>query len=156
MIAGVVGLTVSNILILQQKAKVQHQKDIANEKADEALRESDYARAIADFVKKDLLALTELEKLPGYDGNSSYELSKFTTLRQLVDHAAEKLDARTDLDPRIDAELRLMIGNLYNEFEAFHRAIEFLEKSVELHRTVYGDDAEPTLAAQNMLAWPVR
>ena len=154
-----VGLALSNFLILQQKeiankktVEATQQKTIADEKAADAQRESRYARAIADFVKNDFLALTSVDGQEEFDDYGKFELSRNTTLRELIDRAANKLDLRTDLDPRIEAELRWMIGRNYLGMSEYSRAVAFLEESVEAHREANGDNAEETLSAQHNLA----
>ena len=57
-------------------------------------------------MKNDLLALTSVEGQEEFDDYGEFELNRNTTLRELLDRAAIKLDARSDLDPRIEAELR--------------------------------------------------
>ena len=148
-VAVLVLLTVASVastfLILEQKK-------IANQKSADALKESQYAQAITDFVKNDFLALTSVEGQEEFDDYGEFELNRNTTLRELLDRAAIKLDARSDLDPRIEAELRWMIGENYLGMSEYRRAIEFLEEALHLHRVAYGDEAEETLIAQHSLA----
>jgi hypothetical protein len=138
----------------QQEA---NDKRIAAEKAAAAeavarkkeAEERAFAQAIADFVKSDFLALTSVEGQRRFDGR---QLTKDSTLKDLLDRAAKKLDERHDLDPRIEAELRWIIGVSYRGAGDPQRAVSFLERSVELRRNLLGPQDEATLNAQNSLA----
>ena len=84
-------------------------------RAERAARENEtaerrYAQAVASFVTDDFLALTSVEGQHRFGGREGSLLSKDTTLRELLNRAATKLDERHDLDPRIEAGLRWMIG----------------------------------------------
>src|SRR5262249_25600502 len=115
-------------------------------------QERKYAQAIAEFVKNDFLALTSVEGQWRFGGTSDMPLNKDATLRQLLDRAAAKLERRTDLDPRIEAELRWMIGVNYRALGEAGRGIPLLERCVALRQKVLGSDHKDTLFAQNSLA----
>lgn len=150
--ASAVVLVLLTIASAASALLILEQKKIASQKSEDALKESQYARAITDFVKNDFLALTSVEGQEEFDDFGKFELNRNTTLRELLDRAAFKLDARTGLDPRIEAELRWMIGENYLGMSEYQHAIEFLGTALELHLVAYGVDAEETLIAQHSLA----
>jgi serine/threonine protein kinase len=80
---------------LQAKTDAERERDAKEQ-------ERKYAQAIADFVKNDFLALTSVEGQGRFGGKEGSALSKDATLKQLLDRAAEKLNQRKDLDPRIE------------------------------------------------------
>src|SRR5262249_20278819 len=100
----------------------------------------------------DFLALTSVEGQARFGGWTKASLDKDATLRQLLDRAAEKLNRRNDLDPRIEAELRWMIGVNYRGMGEAGLAIPFLQRCVALRTELFGPDHEETLQAQNSLA----
>jgi serine/threonine protein kinase len=130
----------ANALIAEQKARQDEE------------RERKYAQAIADFVKDDFFALTSVEGQDRFGGTDKNQLTKDTTLRQLLDRAAAKLDQRHDLEPRIEAELRWMIGVNYRGIGAYPQAVAFLEKCAALLIEALPAHHPGTLQAQNSLA----
>ena len=135
-----------------QLVKARQQKNIADQKTAEAEQENKYARAIADFVKNDFLALTTVEGQEQFDDYGQFSLAEDSTLRALLDRAAEKLERRTDLDPRIEAELYWIVGLNYRALKEGDVAIRFLKKSLELQSTAYGENAEESIRAAGELA----
>ncbi|MEX0586923.1 MAG: tetratricopeptide repeat protein, partial [Pirellulales bacterium] len=116
-------------------------------------RERKYAQAIADFVRDDFLALTSVEGQTRFGADEGQAgLNKDTTLGKLLDRAAAKLSHRKDLDPRIEAELRWIIGVSYRARGDALRAIAQLERCVSLRRQLFGQDDAHTLHAQTSLA----
>src|SRR5262249_6354815 len=111
-----------------------------------------YAEAIAAFVKDDFLALTSLEGQDRFAGPDRVALDPNLTLKQMLDRAALKLDGREGLAPRIEADLRWMIGVNYRGQGEFAKAVRHLERCVQLRRQALGADRPSTLNAQNSLA----
>jgi serine/threonine protein kinase len=103
-------------------------------------RQRKFAEAISRFVKDDFLALTSVEGQDRFGGAGKEALSKDTTLRELLDRAAQKLRARKDLDPRIEAELCWIIGVNYRGAGETRKAIEHLERAVRLRTDLLGRD----------------
>jgi serine/threonine protein kinase/tetratricopeptide (TPR) repeat protein len=114
-------------------------------------RQRKFAEAISRFVQDDFLALTSVEGQDRFGGEGKEALSKDTTLEQLLDRAAEKLRARKDLDPRIEAELCLIVGVNYRGAGDAKKGIEFIQRAVELRERLFGRDHFSTLDAMNSL-----
>ena len=121
LLLATIGLAGSNML-------VRRQRQIADEKSAEALQESRYARAIADFVNNDLLALTSTQQRQLLNKADNFNLTEDSTLRELLDRAAWKLDERTDLEPGIEAEMRRIIGSSYSDLGEDARAPPMAEE----------------------------
>jgi len=138
----------------ERKAKEEMKRD--RDAKEEALRKEEkerkYAQAIADFVQNDFLALTSVEGQYRFGGDPEWSLDKDTTLRQLLDRAAAKLEQRRDLDPRIEADLCWMVGVNYRGVGEARLAIPVLERAVALRKQAFGVDHRETLTAQNSLA----
>src|SRR5205814_1426619 len=73
------------------------------------------------------------------------------TLLGLLDRAAQKLQTRKDLEPRIEAELCWMVGASYRSAGEAKKGIEYLERAVQLCTTLLGRDHADTLNAMNNL-----
>jgi tetratricopeptide (TPR) repeat protein len=115
-------------------------------------RERNYAQAITQFVVDDFLALTSIEGQDRFGGESIAALHKDTTVSELLNRAAEKLQQRRDLEPQIEAKLCWIIGVNYRGVGDYARAVTFLERSVELLRQELGDEHPDTQSVQNSLA----
>jgi tetratricopeptide (TPR) repeat protein len=134
----------------EKKAKEREveQRRQAETARDNEARERRYAESIAHFVTYDFLALTSVEGQVQFGGQT---LTRNATLRELLDRAAAKLNARKDLALRTQAGLCWIIGVSYASLGDATRAISFLERGVKLHRQASGTEAEATLNAQDML-----
>jgi len=155
LIALVLGTAASLWQARQAQAAAAEAK-IAQEEAqverDAAELERKFAQAITDFVQNDFLALTSVIGQDLFGGEGDETLSKNTTLRELLDRAADKLQARADLAPRTAAELYWMIGGSYIGVGELERAVRFLEKCVALRRQELGPHDPAALEAERILA----
>jgi serine/threonine protein kinase len=115
-------------------------------------RQRKFAEAIRAFVEHDFLALTSVEGQDRFAGAHKEGLNKDIGLRELLDRAAEKLRARKDLEPRIEAELCWIVGVNYRADGEAAKGVPFLERAVALRKQVLGLDHQETLNAQNSLA----
>ncbi|XZE56471.1 tetratricopeptide repeat protein [Planctomycetaceae bacterium SH139] len=114
-------------------------------------REREYAEAIADFLARDILALTSLEGRLDFDDQST-GLTKDSTLRELLDRAAEKLRTRDDLKPLTLARLQLMIGRSYRNLGEYEKAVKLCRQAAQLYANDLGPDDLQTLDAQENFA----
>ncbi len=174
LLAGLVGTGLGLVRALraeQAAITAQNLAETETEAKNEALLEKDaalaaetrqrqYAESVADFVENDFLALTSVEgqtrileelATTSFDP-SEVELSKDTTLRELLDRAAEKLELRTDLAPLIEARLRSVIGNSYRANGDPAKSVLFLEKGYELRCSKLGPAHLDALASMRDLA----
>ena len=106
-----------------------------------------YAEAVANFVEHDFLALTSVEgQMEAIDDDAeiSRELTKDTTLGQLLDRAAKKLQQRDDLEPIIEARLLSIIGNSMRANGDGKRSLPFLKKTLEIRQSIMPDHAVTT------------
>jgi tetratricopeptide (TPR) repeat protein len=166
LIAGMTGTTFGLVRAEQQrslaedaakeerraKKQAEHDRDAKEEARQKEEQERKYAQAIADFVRNDFLALTSVEGQYKFGRDIKAHLDKNSTLRQLLDRAAEKLNRRNDLDPRIEADLRLIIGLNYRALGEAQLAIPILQRCVTLRQQSFGLGDVSTLEAENELA----
>jgi hypothetical protein len=140
----------------QRQLEAEREKQIAQDAARRELeariaeeKQRNFAEAINRFVRDDFLALTSVEGRARFGGEG---LDRHSTLTELLQRAARKLQARSDLAPEIEAELAWMIGvNLRANGEA-QQATSFLERAVQLLGETQGSDAEITWDARGSLA----
>ncbi len=123
-----------------------------NEALKQASKEHKSALAIAAFVRDDFLALTSVEGQVRFGEPATTNLNKDSTLRDLVDRAAKKLEERKDLDPLIEASLCGMVGYIYSDLSEQKSAIRFLERSFQLRSRHLGHDHPMSLESMNALA----
>jgi serine/threonine protein kinase len=148
-----------------ERAEGEHRaKQEAQEERDNAMRAEraaleyeqqrrKYAEAIADFVREDFLAPTGVEGQPRSDGGpEDVGPNQGTSLRQLLDRAAERLSRRRDLEPRTEAELNWIVGVNYRAMGETRLALPYLERCLSLRQKVLGREDPSTLNAQNSLA----
>ena len=156
MIVGIAGTTWGLL-----EAKTQEKKALKEVIAKEQARASEaterkYAEAVADFVVRDILALTSLEGRLDFDEGGKSGLNKDSTLRDLLDRAAEKLKTRTDLEPQTKGRLLNIVGQSYINLGAFPEAIYSFQQSTALFADVSGKDHVDTLAEQDLLVLALR
>ncbi len=147
---GVAVLSVSNHMIAQREADKQvalqqasYNLQLARQHQKKAEENFLDARMVIDFVKNDIFGVSSIQEESRFD--------EYATLAELLDRAGQNLDDRTGLEPRIKAELCLIIGLNFQALDDLSRAIGFLRKSVELYRMVHGNLQEE-IRAENALA----
>ena len=136
-------------------AKIQAEAETAAKEQSLAaeIRQREYAEAVTEFVEQDFLALTCVESQANlFDDTSARELSKDTTLRELLDRAAGKLKHRKDLAPEIESRLCNVIGNSYRANGDAEIGLPFLQRALELRREYLGHDHLDTFISMNNLA----
>jgi serine/threonine protein kinase len=139
----------------KQEAQQERDKAIRAERAalEYEQQRRKYAEAIADFVRDDFLALSDVEdRSRSGAGREGAGLNKDTKIRQLLDRAASRLSRRRDLDPRTEAELNWILGLNYRAMGEAGLALPYLERCIALRRQALGKDDPSTVTAQNSLA----
>jgi tetratricopeptide (TPR) repeat protein len=134
LIALVAGLVVSNWFYLREKAA--HEQAVAAEQE---------AQAIVQFLTEDLLGQATPEQ------NSR---EKQLTLEQAVTEATRRLDQNAEIQrqPKLEATLRLAIGNTYHKLGKSNDAHQNLRLAFDLRRRELGPTNQATLEAEFWLA----
>ncbi len=114
-------------------------------------QERTFAEAIAAFVRDDVLALTSVEGQDRF-GATDEGLDKDTTVGELLARAAAKLEQRENLEPRIEAELRWIMGVNLRGTGSFAESVRSLERCAELRTELLGREHPDTITALNSLA----
>jgi serine/threonine protein kinase len=140
----VAGLAWSNLRIGEER-----------DQKDEALRaqeeEEAIARAVNDFLQKDLLGQADIaNQAPALGGPA--ERNPNVTVRELLDRAAKNIQKRFANQPRTQAALRLTIGDAYRALGLYPQAESHLKESLRLRTAALGADHPDTLASKKSLA----
>jgi serine/threonine protein kinase len=126
-------------------------REVAQRERDAKEQQRQYADAVANFLLYDLLAMTTIEGQFRFAANDRLRLSRETTLTELLDRAARKLETRTDLAPRTRAELCRVIGISYHSLGKDRKCIPLLEEGYRILQEQKGPPLE-TLEMVNSLA----
>jgi tetratricopeptide (TPR) repeat protein len=147
MLAGLVGLAVSNRMISRRNAAITRKSEEVVRQRDEikrALKESKESREQAEAVSKFLVDAFRRPD-PSQDGRELKVVELLTT-------AAAKLDTEFAASPRIKGELLNALGETFYGLGLPAQAAEMLEKARAVRQTSLGPDHPNTLASQNNLA----
>jgi non-specific serine/threonine protein kinase/serine/threonine-protein kinase len=94
-----------------------------------AREEAETAQRVSDF----LVGLFQVSDPSEARGNA-------ITAREILDKGAEKIDVELQDQPKIQARLMETMGNVYRSLGLYKLASPILEKSLEIKRSVYGND----------------
>ncbi len=131
----------------EQRARAVAAAELEQAAREEEARQRQFAQAIADFVRFDLLALTSVQGQRHF-GEGVECLTPNMNVAQLLDRAAQKLDGSRRLAPHIEAELRWMVGISYRNQARYDDAVRQLEQCVRLRSQELGPEHEETLYAR--------
>lgn len=153
MTAGIVGTSWAMVEARKQeeiavREVVAKKQALANEAT-----ERQYAEAVANFMVRDFLALTSLEGRLDFDDGGKSGLTKDSTLRDILDRAAEKLAERTDLEPQTKARLLSIVGQSYLNLGEFPKAIDAFQQSTAIVSGISGEVHIDTLREQGLLVY---
>jgi tetratricopeptide (TPR) repeat protein/tRNA A-37 threonylcarbamoyl transferase component Bud32 len=110
------------------------------ERADE---ERAVAVAVNEFLQNDLLGAAAPDRNPRY---------KQVTLEEMLARAAARIPGKFVKQPRVEAAIRLTIGDTYRALGDYAAARPHLERAVEVSRRVLGEEHPDTLRSVNTLA----
>ena len=105
-------------------------------------RERDRADRIAEFM-------TGIFKV----SDPSERVGNAVTAREILDKATGDIDTGLAKDPELQARMMHVMGNAYKNLGIYPRAQSLLERSVELSRSVFGQENRETLSTSNDLSW---
>ncbi len=158
MAAGLVGTShglrrakAAKLVAIEKQAEAEQARDEARRDAGEAIRQQNYSQSVAEFLKHDLLGLTTIDGQLRI-GLQHEELGHSATIGDLLDRAAEKLKRRTDLDPRVRAELLRYVGVNLRIRTKFNDAIGLLQECCDLQLQMKPLDFGKVIQAHNSLA----
>ena len=128
----------------QAEAVQRRQAVEEKQRADE---EAAIAKAVNEFLQQDLLGQADIGNQP-----AGAERNNNITVRELLDRAAEGIDAKFKGQERTEAAIRLTLGTAYEGLGDFPKAQLHMERSLELLTQEPGSDQSDALECMNRLA----
>jgi serine/threonine protein kinase len=111
--------------------------------AERAKAEAAVADAVIRYVNEDLLGRAD----PPVDPDARL------ALRAVVDRASERIGARFEGQPAVEAAIRHTVATTYAALGNFRQAETHTRRALELSRAQWGDDDPRVRAAETQLAW---
>jgi len=141
LVAAVVGLSIGAVLLQRAQVETDRQRQAAVTAQRKAV-------AINRFLVDDLLKQADPVNNPVGDK---------LTVRQLLDKAADKLNAQTGLDdqPEVEAEIQGVIGHAYEYLSLFDKAERHYRRAWDLLTQLRGPDGPETLTVRNRYVFAV-
>ena len=144
---GSVGTTVG---LFQAAKALEEAKAARKEAIEEKNRANDratIARAVSDFLQKDLL----LQADSFHQAFSQERVNPKLTVREALDRAAKLVNERFQDQPRAEAEVELAIGQAYAGLQENTVAVTHLERAVSLLASQLGAEDPETINATTQL-----
>ena len=121
-------LTVSNVLITWQRNEKQQALDDRNQALAQAKSDETKARKVSELI------LSVFSSADPYG-----QQAKDYKVRDLLDDFSHSLEGKLDEQPEVAAEIHRVIGVAYRNLKAHQPADKHLDRALELHRRVYGE-----------------
>jgi tetratricopeptide (TPR) repeat protein len=118
------------------------QRNLAVAEKRRADEESATAKAVVEFLQKDLLA----------QAGPSTQASPDLRVRTALDRAAAAISHKFEKQPVVEASIRETIGKTYQDLGIYGEAQAQLERALELRRHALGEEHPDTLASMTELA----
>jgi len=110
------------------------------------------AQAVTDFLKHDLLRQASSRD----QANTKHDADPNLTVRQALDRAAKSIGSRFQTRPLVEAAIRNAIGNAMREVGEYEKAVEHLDRALELQKAKLGPEHPDTLISMGNLAGAYR
>ena len=115
----------------------------ATSSAKQAQTEAAIAKAVNDFLQKDLLAEAAPKQNPR---------DRQITVEAVLNKAAARIAGKFDDNPAVEAAIRQTVGDTYLELGLYPEGQPHMERALELRRRVLGPEHADTLTSMNNLA----
>lgn len=109
-----------------------------------AQQQTEIARAVSDFLQKDLLSQA-----------SAFSQSKpdpDMKVRTALDRAAQNITGKFNQQPEVEAAIRETIGSTYTDLGLYPEGRKQLERALELDKAVWGPENQKTIKTMFYLA----
>ncbi len=142
LVAGVIGTSWALM-------KATRAERVAVASAAEARRQTAIAQSVNAFLNEDLLAVARPSAARGQ--------GKDVTMREVLDVAAERIDAASKTggrfagEPLVEAQIRSTLGDTYMELGEYAAAEPQVRRALELRRGALGNEHEATLRMMSLL-----
>jgi len=119
----------------------------AREEQHLAQEQAAVAQAVNAFFTQDVLGQATISAQTGPATRANPQL----TVRSALDRAAQTIGGKFAQEPRVEVNIRRVIGIAYDELSEFPKAQEHLERAWRLARERWGDEDSETLACASAL-----
>jgi serine/threonine protein kinase/tetratricopeptide (TPR) repeat protein len=147
----VTGTTISvwqAVRATEAEQRTAQERDNVIEEKRRAGEEAAIASGVSDFLQKDLLGNASAQN----QGDAGIKPNRDIPVRALLDRSAERIAGKFDQQPRVEAAIRLTIGNTYRHLGLLPQAEEQLTASLVLFRRAAPEGDHKRLNALNDLA----
>jgi tetratricopeptide (TPR) repeat protein len=150
-----VALVTATVVSTWQAVEAVAARRLADERLDnektarrEAATDAAIARAVNDFLQRDLLGQAASEPQLG----QTTAENPYLTVREALDRAAARIDERFQDQPLVEAAIRMAIGAAYCNLTEDQRAVSQLQRAVALRQAYLGHDHPDTFDSMGHLA----
>jgi hypothetical protein len=126
LVVGVIGTTLGLVRSIRAESRARSEADIA--------------RAVNDFLNRDLLSAVSPDQL----GND-------VGMRKVIEVASRRVEGKFANQPLVEAAVRLTLGQTLRKLADFNAARDHIERSRDIRRGTLGPDDPATLEATNAL-----
>jgi hypothetical protein len=126
----------------ESRAKLERDRAIAEK--DRADTESATAKAVSEFLQKNLF-----EQITG---GAQRPASPDLSVSGALDRAAVRIDGAFDKQPLVEAGVREAVASAYMSLSLFEKAAPQIERALALRRPVQGNEDKDVLKASHILA----
>jgi len=116
---------------------------------DRASREEASAKALSDFLRRDVLAQASLLNQSGPDVRPDPDI----TVRTALDRAATRIGGKFAGQPLVESAIRATIASTYGDLGLLDQARAQAQRALELALQAGGEESPATVAARDTLAW---
>jgi serine/threonine protein kinase len=134
--AVIFAVLLSGVVVSTREAVVAH-------------RSEQTAQAVVDFLQNDLLAQASASNQSSPSTKPDPDLK----VRSALDRAAERIAGKFDKQPEVEASIRDVIGETYDDLGLYAEARKQLDYARDLHRRVLGEENPKTLRTMNRLGY---
>jgi tetratricopeptide (TPR) repeat protein len=148
LVGGIIGTTWQAIRATAAQRESSFNEKQAKLAQHDAATESAIARAVNEFLQRDLLGHAASAPQPAREFGGEHYL----TVREALHRAAARIDQRFQDQPLVEAAIRAAIGEAYNSLTDNKSAAPHLERALALRTAHLGPDHVDTLSSMHSLA----
>jgi serine/threonine protein kinase/tetratricopeptide (TPR) repeat protein len=139
-------LAAGTVVSSWQAVRASRERNKAVAEKDRAEEQVAIAKAVNEFLQKDLLGQADIANQP-----VGMERNRNLPVRELLDRAAQRIGGQFQGQQKTEAAIRLTLGNAYRALGEFAEAQKHLERSLALRKELLGPSHLDTLETTNAL-----
>jgi serine/threonine protein kinase len=143
LLLGAIGSTWQAVRATLAQRAARLAERTAHTERDRAESEAEIAKAVNEFLNKDVLAQASANNQATPNTKPDPDLK----VRTVLDRAAGKIGGKFKHQPLVEASIRHTIGETYQQLGLYPQALAHFERALALRRQVLGDHHADTFAA---------